>query len=124
MEKIEIEATHNTPNIVFDPVEKKLLIKGICTPENPRAFFKPLFMAMDEYLKTTKQLTFEIQLNYFNSGATKCLLHLFMKTAINPEIKAGVTINWILDGDDEELRESGMIFEEITNLKFNYISSK
>lgn len=121
MNRIVIDSTHNTPEVIFDPQLKKISIKGICTPENPREYFKQIFRLMDEYLSNTKELTFEIHLNYYNSGSTKCLLHLFMKIVIDPVIKAGATINWIIDNDDDELKESGQIFEEITNLKFNYL---
>jgi hypothetical protein len=122
MNRTVIPSTHNTPEVIFDPILKKISIKGICTPENPRDYFRQIFKLMDDYLASTKELTFELQLNYYNSGSTKCLLHLFMKIAVDPAIKAGAVINWIIDDDDDELRESGQIFEEITNLKFNYIT--
>jgi hypothetical protein len=121
MNRIVIASTHNTPEVIFDPQQKKVSIRGICTPEHPREYFRQIFMLMDEYLSSTSELTFELHLNYYNSGSTKCLLHLFMKIAVDPIIKKGAVINWIIDDDDEELRESGQIFEEITNLKFNYL---
>ncbi len=124
MNKTVIEAGHNTPEVIFDPENKKISISGICTPENPRMYFKQIFMLMDEYLKENKNLSFNIHLNYYNSGSTKCLLHLFMKIAVDPVIKAGSEVNWIIDEGDLELKESGQLFEEITNLKFNYVPAK
>lgn len=120
MKSIHIDPTHSSPEVTFDFSEKKLTIKGICTPENPKLFFEPIIEAFEEYQKQYKELTIDIFLDYFNTGSSKCLLNLFMKASTNPEIKINTIVNWIVDSEDSELKESGIIFEEITGLKFNY----
>src|SRR4051812_41282508 len=102
MENMVIAATHNTPEVVFDSGANKMRITGICTPENPRAFFRDIFLAVDEHLKGSKAISFDIYLNYFNSGCSKCLLHLFLKCSLDPEIKAASEVNWIVEKDDAE----------------------
>lgn len=122
MKKIHIEATHSSPEVSFNFNENKLIIKGICTPENPKLFFAPIIEAFEEYQKIYNDLTIDIHLDYFNTGSSKCLLNLFLKASLNPNIKINTIVNWIADAQDMELKEAGQVFEEITGLKFNYLN--
>ncbi len=118
--KLNIERTQSSPSVVFNFEEHKLIITGICTPENPKLFFAPIIEAFDEYQKNHTILTIDIYLDYFNSGSSKCLLNLFFKASNNPDIKMNTIVNWIIDEDDSELKEAGEVFQEITGLNFNY----
>jgi len=120
MSKLEIEATGSTPEVLFDTEAESLQIRGICTPENPRSFFDPIFGALEEYQKTHGGLTVEICLDYFNTGSSKCLLNLFYMISNNSSLKLNTVVNWINEDSDPDLRESGLLFEEITGLRFNY----
>jgi hypothetical protein len=120
MNDLRIAATDNSPEVIFDINAKKLKLKGICTAEDPKEIFDPVFAALDEYLKKNKALLIEVYLNYFNTSSSKYLLYLFLKVSNKPEIKPHITVNWVVDNDDSDLEESGFIFEEITGLKFNY----
>jgi len=116
-------STKSSPEIIFDDQEHKLFIKGICTPENPIHFFQPVVDILEEYLTNNNQLIIDIYLDYFNTGSSKCLLNLFSKVAnTSNHVKSNTIVNWIVDEDDSELKEAGEVFEEITGLKFNYIS--
>lgn len=122
MSNINIECTHSSPSVVFNFEEQKLIITGICTPENPKLFFAPIIEAFDEYQKLHHILTIDIYLDYFNTGSSKCLLNLFLKASTNPDIKMNTIVNWIIDSDDSELKEAGEVFQEITGLTFNYLN--
>jgi hypothetical protein len=123
MKLLHIVSTKSSPEIIFDDQEHKLFIKGICTPENPIHFFQPVVDILENYLTTNNQLIIDIYLDYFNTGSSKCLLNLFSKVAnTSLEVKSNTIVNWIVDEDDSELKEAGEVFEEITGLKFNYIS--
>ncbi|MBL7901391.1 MAG: DUF1987 domain-containing protein [Bacteroidia bacterium] len=124
MARIEIEATGSTPEIILDTEEKTLQIKGICTPENPRLFFDPLFQAMEDVLKTSQKITIEICLDYFNTGSSKCLLNLFYMVSNHPTLKTNSEVNWVIEDSDPDIKESGLLFEEITGLKFNYLNNR
>jgi hypothetical protein len=124
MARIEIEATGSTPEIILDTEAKTLQIKGICTPENPRLFFDPLFQAMDDFQKNNEKILVEICLDYFNTGSSKCLLNLFYIISNNPALKTNSEVNWVIEDSDPDIKESGLLFEEITGLKFNYLNNK
>lgn len=124
MARIEIEATGSTPEIILDIEAKTLQIKGICTPENPRLFFEPIFQAMDDFQKSNEKILVEICLDYFNTGSSKCLLNLFYMISNNPTLKTNSEVNWVIEDSDPDIKESGLLFEEITGLKFNYLNNK
>lgn len=119
---INITSTHSSPSVVFNFEEQKLIISGICTPENPKLFFTPIIEAFEEYQRQYKTLTIDIYLDYFNTGSSKCLLNLFQKASSDPDLKINTIVNWIISDDDSELKEAGEVFEEITGLRFNYLN--
>jgi hypothetical protein len=111
-----LNSTLGTPEVVLDVSNGILTIKGICTPENPKMFFDPLMKNLAEYSTGKSKLQIEVYLDYFNSGSSKALLNLFLDSANK---FSDLIIRWI--SEDEELKESGLILEEITGLKFEYI---
>ena len=83
MEKYEIDGTPKTPTILFDINGGVLDIKGRSIPENSIEFYKPLVDALDKYSVATKSATtVNIQLEYFNTSSSKCILDIFKK--LNP----------------------------------------
>jgi hypothetical protein len=124
MARLEIEASASTPEIILDPEAQTLQIKGICTPENPRLFFDPLFEAMEGFQKNNDRILIEICLDYFNTGSSKCLLNLFYMISNNQHMKENSEVNWVIEDFDPDIKESGLLFEEITGLKFNYPNNK
>lgn len=116
MKDLIIEATLDTPRVEFNVQEGTLKISGICTPANPRNFFEIIMEKLTEFQTLNKALVIEVFLEYFNSGSSKALLNLFSGSA---KAQKKATIRWIFE--DEELKESGVILEEIAGLKFEYL---
>ena len=80
MDSIFIEGTPKTPNIDFDHGKGSLLLKGRSIPENSIEFYKPLVDWLDAYSSSPKPKTVcDVQLEYFNTSSSKCLLDLFKK---------------------------------------------
>jgi SiaC family regulatory phosphoprotein len=114
--------TESTPEVEFNFESKKLSIKGVCSPENPTSFFLPIYSHLEEYKETNDELLIEFMLDYFNTASSKCILNLLFNLKSNPDKKFNCKINWfIVDGDDE-MKECGELYEELTKLKFNYIA--
>ncbi len=116
MKNLIIESTIGTPKVEFDVKAGSLKITGICTPENPKQFFEPIMSTLNDFQGTGKPLTIEIFLEYFNSGSSKALLNLFLETA---KTVNETKIHWL--SEDEELKDAGIILEEISGLKFKYV---
>lgn len=119
MEDIKIEGTPKTPTVNFITNEGLLEIKGRSIPENSIEFYKPLIDWIESYAKEPKDSTnINIQLEYFNTSSSKCILDLFKKLeAINNNI----TINWYYEEDDEDMLEAGEDYEAIINIPFKMI---
>lgn len=122
MESIFIEGTPKTPNINFDPEKGSLLLKGRSIPENSIEFYKPLVDWLDVYASSPKPKTVcEVQLEYFNTSSSKCLLDLFKKMEVMSKSGNEIIINWYYEEDDEDMLEAGEDYQSIINVPFKMI---
>jgi len=122
MDSIFIEGTPKTPNVRFDNEKGALLLKGRSIPENSIEFYKPLVDWLEAYSNSPQPKTVcEIQLEYFNTSSSKCLLDLFKK--MENMIKDGneIVINWYYEEDDEDMLEAGEDYQSIINVPFKMI---
>tara|TARA_Y100000589_G_scaffold277537_1_gene272574 strand:- start:15902 stop:16285 length:384 start_codon:yes stop_codon:yes gene_type:complete len=122
MEKLIIEGTAKTPTINFDPASGKLELKGRSIPENSIDFYQPLVDALEEYAKSPKpQTEVNIQLEYFNTSSSKCILDVFKKLEDIKNNGSQVTIKWYYEEDDEDMLEAGEDYQAIINIPFEMI---
>lgn len=122
MEPISIEGTAKTPNVKFDFHSGILEIKGRSIPENSIEFYKPLVDWLDEYGNNAKDLTqVNIQLEYFNTSSSKCILDVFKKLEAIHKGNHEVIINWFYEEDDEDMLEAGEDYESIIRVPFKMI---
>jgi len=122
MEKYEIDGTPKTPTILFDINGGVLDIKGRSIPENSIEFYKPLVDALDKYSVATKSATtVNIQLEYFNTSSSKCILDIFKKLESIHKSGSYVTINWHYEDDDEDMLEAGEDYQAIIGIPFKMV---
>jgi hypothetical protein len=117
MVPLEINATNNTPAILYQE-DGKLLIKGRSVPASEAKFYEPVI----EWAKklNVSTLIVEINLEYMNSGSSKMMLTL-LKTLENHAHIKKLNIKWYYEEGDEETYEKGKLFHELlenTNFKF------
>lgn len=119
MKNIVIPQTEKTPEINIDVAKSHVRIHGICTPENPHAFFNPVTEVILKSLDMEK-LQIEIYLEYFNTGTSKTLLNILLeisKRITNPESRI---VKWIYEKGDDELKEAGEILQDISKMNFEF----
>jgi hypothetical protein len=122
MEKYSIDGTPKTPTISFDLGSGVLEIKGRSIPENSIEFYKPLVDALDKYAGSPKSATnVNIQLEYFNTSSSKCILDVFKKLENINKNGSAVTINWHYEEDDEDMLEAGEDYQAIINVPFKMV---
>jgi hypothetical protein len=122
MEKYSIEGTPKTPSIHFDLNGGILEVKGRSIPENSIEFYKPLVDALDKYAASAKPATtVNVQLEYFNTSSSKCILDVFKKLESINKSGSAVTINWHYEEDDEDMLEAGEDYQAIINVPFKMI---
>lgn len=122
METIVREGTPKTPYIRFDGEKGIIEIKGRSIPENSIEFYKPLVDWLEEYtLLEKKQTAVNVQLEYFNTSSSKCILDIFKKLEVLFKKGQKVEVNWYYDEDDEDMFEAGEDYQSIINIPFKMI---
>ena len=122
MEKINIESTPKTPAINFDFEKGFLEIKGRSIPENSIEFYKPIVESLEKYgSKPQGVTTVNIQLEYFNTSSSKCILDVFKKLESIHKNGNQLVINWYYEQDDEDMLEAGEDYQAIINVPFKMI---
>src|SRR5690606_29738537 len=122
MEELVIEGTPKTPTIKFNPSNGYLLVRGRSIPENSIEFYKPLVDALEAYNKSAKpQTKVDIQLEYFNTSSSKCILDVFKKLEAINSGSSEVTINWFYEEDDEDMLEAGEDYQAIISVPFKMV---
>ena len=124
MEPISIKGTPKTPEVNFDAETGLVEIKGRSIPENSIEFYKPLVDWLDSYKEIPTQDTkVNIQLEYFNTSSSKCILDVFKKLEeiFTKNEETGVVINWYYEEDDEDMYEAGEDYQSILKIPFSMI---
>ena len=122
MGKISIDGTSKTPTVLFDSENGVMELKGRSIPENSIEFYKPIVESLDDYAKGLKDKTkVEIQLEYFNTSSSKCILDLFKKLEAIHKGGNEVAINWYYEEDDEDMLEAGEDYQAIIKVPFTMI---
>ena len=118
------EQSPKTPYVNFDSGNGSFELKGKSIPENTIAFYKPLFEWLDNYSQSPAPITtLNIQLDYFNTSSSKCIVDLFKKLElIVKNGKGQAIINWLYDENDDDMLEAGEDYKSIIKLPFNLVS--
>jgi hypothetical protein len=118
MEEIKLTPTQKTPSVHFR-ADGHLELKGRSIPENSLEFYKPLNDWIDTYSNNpASETTIHIQLEYFNTSSSKCLLDFFKRLE---SLGGKVSVLWYYEQDDEDMLEAGEDYEAIISVPFKMI---
>jgi hypothetical protein len=122
MEPINIKGTAKTPFVNFDATKGIIELKGRSIPENAIEFYNPIFDWIVAYGALKKEKTIvNMQLEYFNSSSSKCIVEVFKKLETVAKNGSNVLINWYFSEDDEEILNAGEEFKALVKLPFKFI---
>ncbi|PCJ22973.1 MAG: nuclear pore complex subunit [Flavobacteriales bacterium] len=122
MADLNLEGSPKTPTIEFNSGDGYLLIRGRSIPENSIEFYKPLIEALENYSNSPQSDTkVDIQLEYFNTSSSKCILDVFKKLEAINSGSSEVIINWHYEEDDEDMLEAGEDYQAIIKIPFKMI---
>ena len=117
MEPIVIEATSHSPLVNFLP-SGNLKMEGRSIPEDVFRLFDPLVEFAQNL--NSENVTFEVNLEYFNTATSKKLMELFKTIDANNKV-GGILINWHFEEGDEDSVEMAEIYEEsLLRSEFRY----
>ncbi len=118
MEKIIREATRKTPSVLMDASNGIIELKGRSIPENSVEFYTDLIAWIDGYgKKPCTSTTVTIQLEYFNTSSSKCLLDIFKKLELISKMGNTVDVNWYYEEHGDDIHESGEDYQTMVNLQ-------
>ena len=119
MKDLKLEGTAKTPTINFN-TSGELLIKGRSIPENSVEFYKPIIDWLTDYNESSNAETnVKVQLEYFNTSSSKCILDVFKKLEALENTK--LSIAWYYEEDDEDMLEAGEDYQAIIGMEFEMI---
>ena len=122
LRKFELDATDDTPFVILDPFTGNCEISGKSYPEDIASFYLPIISWWEDYKEFgRKDIVLDMKLGYFNSGSSKSFIDIFERLDDLSDVK--VVVNWYYPEDDEEIFESGNIYDDLTDLKFNFIKT-
>ena len=122
MELLKIEETKYTPEIIMNPENGEISIKGKSYPENTFEFYEPIMKWLWNYFQKAQEKTIiNFEIVYFNSSSSKLFFDLFDLIDENSS-KSDIEINWIYDEENDSALEAGEDFkEDFENLNFNLV---
>lgn len=118
MEDLLMTGTAKTPEVEFR-ADGRLLLKGCSIPENAPEFYSPLLSWLEDYGRVARPVTeLTVQLSYFNSSSSKALLQLIEQLSEIQTADHRVQVLWLYEEGDDDNREAGEDYRDVTKVPF------
>ncbi len=121
MQNYFIEKTSRTPQVMLDAVKGLIDITGPCIVEDTVSFYEPVLAWVDEYIKSPRDTTINLDLEYFNSSTSRILMVFFRSLGDMLQRGGKVQVNWFYAKGDEDLKETGKDFSVLSKLTFHLV---
>lgn len=104
MDGINIQPTEYSPEVIFNPSEKKFLIAGWSRPESPSKFYDPILKWINDYgFVHLNNASIDFKIEYFNTPSARVLNEILDQLDKLHQKGVKLTINWYYD--DETSKE-------------------
>lgn len=131
MDSLIIEATEDSPSIMFDALTNRFVIKGESRPENAGKFYSPIINWIVQFEEIALQrknesngisnMSFVFNLDYFNSTSAKYILDILLIIKKFGGQGHQIKIEWHYDKRSEDILDSGKEFSDMVDLKFDFV---
>jgi len=122
MERIHINKTKVSPEVILDPNTGYAEICGESYPENYLNFYRPVVDWLKKTVEDKREIEFNFKLDYFNTSSSKCILDILGILEKYNQEGGKVIVNWYYNDDD--MLEAGEDFLSDLNLPYKLISSQ
>ncbi len=124
MEKIRIESTEVSPEVVFDIQNNNFSIRGKSVVNEVDEFYAPLISWLENAVgKIENRVDFVFDLEYFNIFSSKRILFILYKLSDLKKSGANINVIWHFSMEDDDMKEVGEDFACMVNLPFEFISN-
>ena len=117
MKNLELNPTADTPYVLCD-IEGKITMKGRSLPENPSAYYAPIFAWAKSYEK--KEILLDFKLEYFNTASSKQIFNL-IKILVENTIISDIKVKWHYEEGDYDSLETGQHYAHLFRIPFDFI---
>jgi hypothetical protein len=121
--KIVIEETEDSPEIILDMENGLLKISGPSFPEDAYETFQPVLRWIDAVSSTLMKLTCEFEFTILSSASNKLLFEILLKLEDMYQNNKDVIIFWYHDDFDEDMQEEGESFAQAVHVPFKFIAT-
>lgn len=123
MQNLIIEPTEHTPGVDFNPATGKLVLSGRSLPENALEFYDPIFVWLEDYLRTAPEQTeLHVDLDYLNSISQKMLVELLKNTRKVMDQGKNMSVKWYYEEEDEKMMEEGQAIAEEFDIPLDLVT--
>lgn len=120
LRKLEIKEQIDTPYVCLDPSTGICELTGKSFPEDITAFYSQILDWFEEYTFIgEKDLVINMKLSYFNSASHKIYTEIFERLMDSNNFN--IIVNWYYTKEDDEILENGKIYQNLTDLHFNFL---
>lgn len=123
MNNLTINANKDTLNIHCDSATGIIAMKGVSYPQDASDFFNPVFDWLENYINAISgQIILNLHIDYLNTSSTKCLFDFIDLLADYYKQGNEVQVNWYYEADDEDIKETGLEFQDDIELPFTLLA--
>lgn len=121
--RIIIEETEDSPEIILDMENGLLKISGPSFPEDAYETFQPILRWIDAVSDSLMKLTCEFEFSILSSASNKLLFEILLKLEDMYQNNKDVVIFWYHDDFDEDMQEEGESFAQAVHVPFKFIAT-
>ncbi|OYD22604.1 biofilm regulation phosphoprotein SiaC [Oceanimonas baumannii] len=122
MKTLTITGTDSTPEIICDPEQGSVTMKGDSYPENSFEFFYDVITWVEQYLESNKALQVQLHLVYMNTSSVKAMMDIFDMLEAAFEKQQTVAVQWFFDPENERVEELAEEFREDCSFPFEVLA--
>jgi hypothetical protein len=122
MEKLNINSTYTTPQVIYDPAKGMFEIEGRVIPEDAESFFSEIFNWIDKYVPgQEKPLIVRFRLFYYNTSSSKRLFDIMRKFDELYQKGGDIKIMWEYEDGDDDAMLDGEDYKRYLKIPFDIV---
>lgn len=122
MKILNVQGTISTPEIIVN--DSQFLINGETRPENPKKFYEPVFLALDQIKEglnksLLKEFQFTFDFEYISTSSLVMIKKLLIEIYSLKKDYSFINVQWKYYEMDEDMQMLGEELSEITGLEMD-----
>ncbi len=123
MNNLTLSPAKDTLSVICNHQTGVIELEGVSYPQDAADFFNPIYEWLENYIdQVGAAITLNLRINYLNTSSTKCLFDFIDRLEEYYKTGQEVKINWYYEQDDEDIKETGLEFQEDMELPFELLS--